>query len=125
MGLLSGLMRRATEIAAVEAAKEIRPLLAEDEQVAKAYKFARDMLILTTRRVIFVNRQGLSGSKVEYLSIPYRTVTRFSVESAGNFDLDAELKVWVSGVAEPYQWRFTSDLNIYEMQAVFAAYVLR
>jgi hypothetical protein len=62
------------------------------ERTAKAYQLSRDMFVFTDKGLIFVNRQGLTGSKVEYRSIPYRSITRFSVETAGTFDLDAELK---------------------------------
>jgi hypothetical protein len=36
----------------------------------------------------------LTGSKTEYIS--YKSISRFSIETAGTFDLDAELKIWVS-----------------------------
>jgi Bacterial PH domain len=35
----------------------------------------------------------MTGKKVEYQSVPYRSITRFSIETAGTFDLDAELKI--------------------------------
>ena len=55
------------------------------------------MFVFTDKRLIFVNRQGLTGSKVELQSIPYRSITRFTIETAGTFDLDAQLKIWLTG----------------------------
>ena len=52
-------------------------------------------------------------------------ITSFSVETAGHFDLEAELKIWVTGQALPLKMKFSKKLNIYEVQAVLAAYVLR
>lgn len=72
-----------------------------------------------------VDKQGLTGSKVEYHSIPYRSITHFSIETAGTFDLDAELKIWISSTAAPVQKRFNKRLSIYEVQSVLATYVLR
>jgi hypothetical protein len=83
------------------------------------------MFVFTDKRLIFVNRQGLSGSKVEYQSIPYRSITRFSIETAGTFDLDAELKIWLTGNPSPVQLQFNKKLSIYTVQSVLAGYVLR
>jgi len=99
--------------------------LMEGEVVQRAYRLIRDHLIFTSHRFIIVVLQGLTGSKIEYLSIPYKSITRFSVETAGAFDLDAELKIWVSGSAEPIHKKFSSKLNIYLVHAVLASYVLR
>jgi hypothetical protein len=46
------------------------------------------------------------------------------VETAGNFDLDAELKIWISRSPAPIQKQFNKKLDIYEVQSVLAGYVL-
>ena len=125
MGLLDGLMGNASEVDAAKAQTDFAQILAPEERVEKAYQLIRDMFIFTDRRLVFVNRQGVTGSKVEYQSIPYRSITRFSVETAGQFDRDAELKIWLSGTAAPLQLQFNKKLDIYEVQAVLASYVLR
>ena len=84
----------------------------------------RDLFVFTNKRLILVDKQGLTGNKVEYHSLPYRTITHSSVETAGHFDLDAELKVWISGNHVPIQKRFNKNLNIYQVQSVLASYVL-
>jgi len=53
----------------------------------------RDGFLFTNRRLILVDKQGLIGKKVEYQSTPFKNVIRFAVETAGTFDLDAELKL--------------------------------
>jgi hypothetical protein len=67
----------------------------------------------------------MTGSKVEYHSIPYRSITHFSIETGGHFDLDAELKIWISSTAEPFQKQFNKRLSIYEVQSVLGSYVLK
>ncbi|HSF19283.1 MAG TPA: PH domain-containing protein [Vicinamibacteria bacterium] len=124
MGLLDGLMGNASEVDAVKVQTEFAQILMSQERIEKAYQLIRDMFLFTNSRLIFVNRQGLTGSKVDYQSIPYKSITRFSVETAGHFDRDAELKVWLSGTAAPIQLQFNKKLNIYEVQAVLASYVL-
>ena len=58
-------------------------------------------------------------------AFPYSSITHFSVETAGAYDLDAELKFWVAGSPTPIQKKFSKKLNIYQLQAVLAQYVLR
>ena len=125
MGLLSGLMGNASEVEAAKLQTELAQVLAPGERVEKAYQLLRDMFAFTDKRLIFVNRQGLTGSKVEYQSIPYRSITRFSIETAGTFDLDAELKIWLTGTPAPVQLQFNKKLSIYTVQSVLASYVLR
>ncbi|NRD76376.1 PH domain-containing protein [Bacillus sp. BRMEA1] len=125
MGFLDGLMGNASEVNAAEVQKEFAKILAPNERIEKAYKLIRDMFIFTNKRLILVDKQGLTGKKVEYHSIPYRNITHFSIETAGHFDLDAELKIWISGNALPLQKQFNKNLNIYELQSVLAEYVLK
>jgi hypothetical protein len=47
------------------------------------------------------------------------------IETAGTFDLDAELKIWISGTPARVQKQFNKRLSIYEVQAVLASYVLK
>jgi hypothetical protein len=73
-------------------------LLTSAEEVILEYKSVRDHLVFTSTRIISVDIQGFSGKKVEYFSLPYSKVSAFSVETAGSVDLDAELKLWASGM---------------------------
>ncbi|AGL01101.1 PH domain-containing protein [Desulfoscipio gibsoniae] len=125
MGLLSGLMGNASEVNIVEVQKEFANVLAPSEQIEKAYKLVRDMFIFTNKRLILVDKQGVTGKKMEYHSIPFRSITHFSIETAGHFDLDAELKIWISGNSTPISKQFNKSLNIYELQSVLAQYVLK
>jgi hypothetical protein len=125
VGFLSGLLGNASEVDADKLQAEFAQVLTPGERVEKAYALIRDMFVFTDKRLIFVNRQGVTGSKVEYLSIPYRSITRFSIETAGTFDLDAELKIWLTGTPNPVQLQFNKKLSIYTVQSVLAGYVLR
>lgn len=125
MGLLDGMLGNASEIDPAKIQKEFKQILAPAEQVERAYQLIRDYFIFTDKRLVLVDKQGLTGSKVEYHSIPYRSITHFSVETAGTFDLEAELKIWLSGAPVPIQKQFNKKLNVYEVQAVLASYVLK
>lgn len=124
MGFLDGLMGNASEVNVSQIQKEFGKILANSETVERAYKLVRDLFIFTNKRLILIDKQGLTGRKMEFHSIPYRSITHFSIETAGNFDLDAELKIWVSGNHVPIEKQFNKSLNIYELQSVLAEYVL-
>lgn len=125
MGLFDGIMGNASEVNIQEVQKDFANIFTSTENVEKAYKLIRDMFIFTNKRLILVDKQGVTGKKIEYHSIPYKSITHFSIETAGNFDLDAELKIWISGTQMPVQKQFNKSLNIYELQTVLAEYVLK
>jgi len=120
MGLLSGIMGNASEIDIKEIENEIGPLLYDSEQITKAFKLVRDLIVFTNSRVILVDKQGVTGKKVEYHSIPFRSITHFAIETAGHLDLDAELKIWLSGLQQPITKEFKKDKNIFEVQKALA-----
>lgn len=125
MGLLDGMLGNASKIDHSQIQQDFAQILAPGERVEHAYQLIRDYFVFTDKRLVLVDKQGITGSKVEYHSIPYKSVTHFSVETAGTFDLDAELKIWISGMAAPVQKQFNKKLSIYEVQAVLASYVLK
>ncbi|MDX1303629.1 PH domain-containing protein [Photobacterium sp.] len=121
MGLFNALLGNAGEMSIADATEELSTILGQSEQIELAYKLIRDMIVLTDQRLIFIDKQGLTGKKVEYRSVPYKAITMYTVESTGHFDLDAELKVWVSGQSEPIALEFNGKTNIYTMQGLLAA----
>ena len=125
MGLLDGLLGNASEIDPQKIQAEFSRILAPGEKIEKAYQVIRDLFVFTDKRLILVDKQGITGSKIEYHSLPYRAITHFSIETGGHFDLDAELKIWLSGSAAPIQKQFNKKLSIYDLQSVLASYVLK
>ncbi|MGK5629759.1 PH domain-containing protein [Streptomyces sp. URMC 123] len=109
----------------VAAQQDYARLLGHDERVHAAYLLIRDTILFTDRRLVLIDKQGLTGKKVEYHSIPYKSITHFAVETAGTFDLDAELKIWISGTPAPIQKTFTKGVDIYEVQAILTQFVAR
>ncbi|NLL30129.1 MAG: PH domain-containing protein [Clostridiales bacterium] len=124
MGIFNGLIGNASEVKIENLNKEYERILTKDEKIDKAYKIIRDLYIFTNKRLILVDKQGVTGKKTEYHSIPYRSITHFSIETNGHFDLEAELKIWISGTALPITKNFNSSVNIYDLQKVLAEYCL-
>lgn len=123
MGILSGLLGNASEADVTEVEQDLASILGEGEQVERAFQLVRDLLIFTRTRLILVDKQGLTGRKTEYHSIPYRAITHYSVETAGHFDLESELRIWISGTAEPVQKTFKRGDAIVAVQKALATYV--
>ena len=126
MGLLNSLLGNAGVASPEELTREFGNLLTEGESVEIGFKLIRDVFVFTNKRLIVVDKQGLTGKKIEYLSILYKAISRFSIETAGHFDLEAELKIWISGEEKAsVSKRFNKQVNIYDVQKVLADHVLR
>lgn len=125
MSLFSSLMGNAGAIQKETLEKDFGKLLIPNEQIEAGFKMVRDTFIFTNKRLILVDIQGLTGSKRQYFSVSYKSISRFSVETAGHFDLDAELKIWVSGEQNPsISKKFNTKVDIYEVQKILATFIL-
>ncbi|TLX46514.1 helicase [Pseudoalteromonas phenolica] len=124
MGLLSGLLGNASEADSGKTEELLADSLIEGEVLEKAYQVIRDMFVFTNKRLILVDKQGVTGSKMEILTIPYNKITKFSKESAGHFDMDAELKLWIGSETEPLVKEFKAGDNINEVYRIISKYTL-
>ena len=71
--------------------------LVHNEKVKLAYKCGRDSVICTSKRMLYVDCQGISGKRIEYLSMRYSCIKAYEVETAGNFfDRDAHFKIYTN-----------------------------
>jgi hypothetical protein len=106
-----------------EVASQIDPLLIEGEQGYLAFKGMRDYVVFTSKRIIAVNVQGMTGKKKDYTSLPFAKVQAFSLETAGTFDLDAELELWFSGLGR-VKFEFKGSTDVAYLNKLIAHYVL-
>lgn len=125
MGLINGLMGNASKVDIEKVSAEIEPLLMSTEQIEHAYMLVRDMVVFTNKRLILVDKQGVTGSKVQYKSIIYRSIAKFSTETSGHFDLDGEIKIWISGQVDPSETlNFRKGDALTDVQRLLAEKVL-
>ena len=80
-----------------KSADRYQDCLMEGEEVIMEYKGLRDAVVFTEKRLIVIDPQGIRGRKVSIASIPWKTITAYSIENSGTLDLDAELKICGSG----------------------------
>ena len=126
MGIFSNLLGNAGAVHPDELNKEFSTLLIEGESIDIGFRLLRDVFVFTNKRMILVDKQGITGRKTEYMSILYKSISRFSIETAGSFDLEAELKIWISSEVNPtISKKFTKQVNIYDLQKVLANHLLK
>lgn len=89
----------------------IDPILVDGEAALLTYKGIRDGVVFTSKRIIAINVQGMTGKKVDISSLPYSRIQAYSTETAGTFDLDSELELWFSGLGK-VKLEFTRNTNI-------------
>ncbi|GEO99838.1 MULTISPECIES: PH domain-containing protein [Methylobacterium] len=121
MGLLDGLLGHGSDLTPGEVDQQLAGVLTQGESVRVAFRVLRDLMVFTDRRLILIDKQGMTGRKVEYLTVPYRAITSFSVETAGSFDMDSELKVWVSGRPDPIERTLKRGADVMGIQQAIAA----
>jgi hypothetical protein len=94
-------------------------LLIPGEEIISSYKAMRDGVVFTTKRIIAVNVQGITGSKKDFTSLPYKTIVAYSVETSGTFDLDSELEIYFSALGK-VKFEFTGRTNVIEISRFIA-----
>lgn len=81
-------------------------LLLKDEVPELTFPFFRDALLFTGHRVIILGFRGLMGDQCRYVSLPYGSIVRFSVECTGNIERAVFLKIWAQGdTTASVEWR--------------------
>ncbi|PNW28909.1 PH domain-containing protein [Formosa algae] len=125
MGIFNKILGNASEVSSEQLNQKYSRLLIDGEHVELGFKLLRDTFMFTNKRLILIDVQGLTGSKQEYRSMPYKSISRFSLETAGTFDLDAELKIWISSENLPsVSKKFNKSINVYEVQKYLAQKVM-
>ncbi|ATU08784.1 PH domain-containing protein [Methanohalophilus portucalensis] len=121
---LSGIFGNAGVVEPEKLESDYGQLMCDGETIEIGFVVIRDTFIFTNKRLIVVDVQGMTGKKRSYLSIPYDKISKYSIETAGHFDLDAELKIWIGSDPRPIEKTFNKKVDIYELQKVLSTHVL-
>ncbi len=123
--MLQGLFGNSTEVDVRSIQGDLEAILIEGEVLVRAFKLIRDYFVFTDKRLILIDKQGITGRKAEYHSIPYKSISHFSVETAGTFDLDSELKIYISGNMHPFEREFRKGADIKGVQKMLAHFIMK
>jgi hypothetical protein len=124
MSVFGAILGHSSQVDPTKLAKKLDGLLLDDEVVSIAFKTVRDYFVFTQKRVIMVDVQGITGRKTEYRTIPYRAIVGYSLETAGTLDMDAELKIWVSGNSAPIEKSLDRTADVKGIQKALSIGVL-
>ena len=119
----NGFFARLKKVNNAEFGNIISDFLIAGEEVIGSYKSIRDGVVFTNKRIIAINVQGITGKKQDYTSIPYSKISTFSLETAGIFDLDSELELYMSGVGK-VKFQFTGSTDVKEICKAISVYTL-
>ena len=122
--MIDRLLGIASEIEIEKLQNEYGWILIDGESIEAGFKFVRDTFMFTDKRIILIDVQGITGYKKEYLSIPYDKITKFSVETPGLGDLDAEIKLWVGSHMEPIEKKVNFETKIKPVLKILSNHVL-
>ena len=101
---------------------EIEKMLVNGEGVIASFKSLRDIGAITNKRIIYFNKQGLIGKKIEAYSIPLRSIDMFSSENAGIIDFTTEFQLWTKvGVMK---MSFPKKVDVHNIIRAFSEYIL-
>lgn len=98
------------------------------ETILFAVKTFRDAAIFTNKKILICDKQGLTGKKIEYFVIPYSKIITYSIETAGRFDLDAEIKLTLAGGMEvELQFMKSKNMNnlLFRVFTTIDSYVIQ
>jgi hypothetical protein len=125
MPMLQKILGNAVQVDNAEVQQKYQDILVNNEEIVASYKLIRDSIIFTTERLLLINVQGITGSKIEYKSIPYSSVKVFSMETAGTLDLDCEIKLYTHGLTLPVDLKFKKGTDLNPIYKVLSTFTLR
>ncbi len=104
--------------------EKLMSLLTGGEQILQCYRTVRDQAALTNKRILIMDKQGITGKKTEIFSIPYRSVDMWSTENTGLlFDLSTELELWTK--SGRFKINLSPDCDIREFDHILSSAILR
>lgn len=103
--------------------EDFHKFLIDGEEIFAGFKTIRDQVVFTNKRIIAANVQGITGSKVDYTSLPYSKIQAFSVETSGTFDLDSEIEIYLSELGK-VRFEIKGSFDLISFNKYISQYVL-
>lgn len=102
--------------------QDVKEILLDDEIVEAAYQTIRDVAVVTNKRIIIADRQGITGRKTEIYTIPFKSIVLYSSENSGILDLNAELELWTR--VRRFKLNLNRNVDIRKLDRIIAKYIL-
>ncbi|BCB02723.1 PH domain-containing protein [Bacillus sp. KH172YL63] len=115
-------LMRFTFFEEVEVPEDIQSLLIDGERAEAAYKTIRDVAVVTNKRILIADRQGITGDKTEIYTIPFKSIILYSSENGGALDIDAELELWTK--VGKLKLSLNKGVDIRKLDRLIASHIL-
>ncbi|NCU17696.1 PH domain-containing protein [Pallidibacillus pasinlerensis] len=102
--------------------EEIQEVLVEGEIPEVAYRTVRDVAVITNKRFIIADKQGITGKKVEIYTIPFKSIDMYSSENAGRLDFNAEIEFWTR--TGKFKLNLNKKVDIRKLDRIIASHIL-
>lgn len=102
--------------------KEIEDVLVPGEEAQIAYKTIRDVAVVTNKRFIIADKQGITGKKVEVYTIPFKSIIMYSTENGGKLDFNAEIELWTK--AGKLKLNVNKKVDVRKLDRIIGEYIL-
>lgn len=113
---MSKLAGNLNEISSESLMQEYGAYLMEGENIWTGFKLVRDVVLITDKRIIDIDKQGATGKKMRVDSINLNSIFHVSVETAGFGADDSELNLQY--IVSPY-FKVSSGASIAEKKFEF------
>lgn len=107
-----------TFVRRIDTPKGVDDLLFAGEKVVCCYATFRDYSVFTDKRLITRDIQGITGTKVSSLTIPYKAIKMYSVETAGIIGVDADITLWTT--VGTVNLHLSRNIDVNEVCAIIA-----
>ncbi|WP_010171052.1 PH domain-containing protein [Bacillus coahuilensis] len=101
---------------------EVTEVLIEGEEALVAYKTVRDVAVVTNKRILIADKQGITGKKVEVYSIPFKSIDMYSTENSGTFDTNSEIQLWTK--AGMFKLNLNKKVDVRKLDRIIAEAIL-
>lgn len=78
--------------------------------------------MVTNKRIIIADKQGITGKKVEVYTIPFKSIVMYSSENAGVLDLNAEIELWTR--VGNFKLRLNRGVDVRKLDKIIGQYIL-
>ena len=105
--------------------KVVPRMMTNGENIVAVFKTIRDQLVFTTKRIISIDVQGITGKKTSFSSIPYKTIQYYSFQTPAFIELvpDTELELYfANGITVKFE--FKGRFDIAELDKIISSQVL-
>ncbi len=105
--------------------KSVYALLITGEEILGGYRIVRDQVVFTTKRIITLDVQGVTGKKQDIFCIPYAKIQYFSVQTAGFGEMipDGKLTLYFMD-GNKMAFEFKDNCNILEIARMISQYTM-